>query len=409
MTALVDRIIASKSFGRSVTYANLLRYLVACSESGDPPKEVTIAADILGKHDFDSSQSSLVRVHVYKLRKKLAAYYAREGAAETVRLRIPKGSYAITYEGIPAPVPDPLPAITPPAPAAPPPAVPAPTPPANARTRRRTHLVLPATLLLGMLLTAWWYTGVRDPPPPPFWADLFSSPRPKEVLIGDLLMYEDTATATSITLRNAAVNSLEEFDRYRLTNQAAGTHLRLLSYGLVMRNSTVDVKYLTELFVAHGSDFEIAAMSRFNPRELAGHDLIVTGMLKTHGLFRTYFPGARLQLSGADRIILTQADGSRQTFTASGDPDRQHTDYGIIRKTRGPNGNVIVVAGGLWDTASAQMVKIITQPGLLAELTTALAAEFGTLPERFEVLYRVEGIDRMELRPELVWMGELSD
>ncbi|WP_420460979.1 hypothetical protein [Neolewinella sp.] len=399
MTAVVDRIIASKSFGRSVTYANLLRYLVACSESGDPPKEVTIAADILGKHDFDSSQSSLVRVHIYKLRKKLAAYYAREGAAETIRLRIPKGSYAITYEGVTAP-------------AAPPPETPPPAPmPDTARRRRSVYPVLLVTLVLGAVLTAWWYgrASHTPPAPPPFWVEIFESPRPKQLLIGDLLMYEDTLAAESITLRNGGVNSREEFDRYRSTEGDAGSRYRLLSYGLVMRNSTLDVKYLTELFTAYGSDFEIATMSRFNPRELAGHDLIVTGMLKTHGLFRTYFPRARLQLSGPDTLTLTQADGSRRTFTTSGDPDRRHTDYGLIRKTRGPNGTVIVVAGGLWDTASAQMVKTITQPTLLAELTAALETEFGTLPERFEVLYRVEGIDRMELRPELIWMGELDE
>ena len=407
MTALVDRIITSKSFGRSVTYANLLRYLVACSESGDPPKEVTIAAEILGKHDFDSSQSSLVRVHVYKLRKKLAAYYAREGAAETIRLRIPKGSYAITYEGLAAPASDQAPPTTPVAPAAPPPETPPPAPLPPPAPRQRIYPVLLLALVLGAVLTAGWYG--RTDRPPPLWADVFASPRPKQVLIGDLLMYEDTLAAQSITLRNGGVNSREEFDRYRDTQGKAGSRYRLLSYGLVMRNSTLDVKYLTELFTAYGSDFEIATMSRFNPRELAGHALIVTGMLKTHGLFRTHFPQARLQLSGPNTLLLTQTDGSRRIFTASGDPDRRHIDYGLIRKTRGPNGTVVVVAGGLWDTASAQMVKTITQPTLLAELTAALETEFGTLPERFEVLYRVEGIDRMELRPELIWMGELDE
>ncbi|MEM1358210.1 MAG: helix-turn-helix domain-containing protein [Bacteroidota bacterium] len=74
MDPLVDRIIQSKSFGRSETYANLLRYLVACSAAGNPPKEVTIAVEILGKTNFDSSESSTVRVYMYKLRKKLADY-----------------------------------------------------------------------------------------------------------------------------------------------------------------------------------------------------------------------------------------------------------------------------------------------------------------------------------------------
>jgi hypothetical protein len=150
-------------------------------------------------------------------------------------------------------------------------------------------------------------------------------------------------------------------------------------------------------------------MSRFNPREIGSHDLVVIGLLKTHGLFRTYFPRAAVQLYDANTLVLARAEGKSDTLKASGDPDHQHVDYGLIRKVRGPNGNTIVLAGGLWDTASSQMVKNLTQSELLATLTQTVRDSLGgELPTAFELLYRVEGIDRMELRMEVIYVGRLE-
>ena len=65
----VEKIIESKSFGRSDTYGNLLRYLVRCTLENDVPKETTIASEIFGKSSFDPSQCTLIRVYAYNLRK----------------------------------------------------------------------------------------------------------------------------------------------------------------------------------------------------------------------------------------------------------------------------------------------------------------------------------------------------
>ena len=91
----VNKIIESKSFGRSKTYGNLLKYLVNCTLKNEVPKEVTIATEIFGKRNFDPSQSTLVRVYVYNLRKKLHNYYQREGKEEELKVTIPKGSYKV--------------------------------------------------------------------------------------------------------------------------------------------------------------------------------------------------------------------------------------------------------------------------------------------------------------------------
>jgi hypothetical protein len=94
---IVERITTSKSFGRSATYANMLKYLVECTLTNNIPKETTIASDIFGKENFDPSQSTLIRVYVYNLRKKLTRYYENEGITDTVILKIPKGNYEVKF------------------------------------------------------------------------------------------------------------------------------------------------------------------------------------------------------------------------------------------------------------------------------------------------------------------------
>ncbi|MEM9258320.1 MAG: hypothetical protein AAGA62_01670 [Bacteroidota bacterium] len=395
MDPLVDRITQSKSFGRSETYANLLRYLVACSAAGNPPKEVTIAVEILGKTDFDSSESSTVRVYMYKLRKKLADYYAEEGKGEAIRLRIPKGSYAVVFEERASAAPSPPPA------------------PAAAPTASR--------------VTAWWWLGLLmvglcagyflgrllkedgpAPTPPAIWAETLSRPIPKLLVLGDLLMFTDTTPGNPLTIRHPGINTAEEFVAYQ-AKQPEGASLELLTYALLVRNSTTWVKQLTELFLPYGQDFEIRGMSRLNPRELASNDLVVAGMLKTLGLFRDYFPDSPIQLISNDSLALSIPGQPTQYFSSLGNADHQHTDFGIIRKVPGPNDNDIFILGGLWDTGSSQMVKNVTDPELLEELTNTLSLRFGHVPNYFELLYRVEGIDRMELDTELLFAREISD
>src|SRR5690606_275522 len=74
----------------------ILEYLAECAITGTNPKEVAIAMDVLGREtDFDVGKDSIVRVHVYHLRSKLNAYYARQGLSEKYRLDIPKGQYML--------------------------------------------------------------------------------------------------------------------------------------------------------------------------------------------------------------------------------------------------------------------------------------------------------------------------
>src|ERR1700761_4353517 len=108
----VQRIIQSKAFRTSELHRNLLQYLSEKSLSGtaDGLKEYTVGLDVFAKPEsYDPRQESMVRMHVARLRQKLAEYYQTDGAADSMVIGLPKGGFKIFFttraELSPAPEP----------------------------------------------------------------------------------------------------------------------------------------------------------------------------------------------------------------------------------------------------------------------------------------------------------------
>jgi len=100
----IDNIIKSHSLRGSESLCKLLQYLAnqAFYHPDAPLKEYQIATEVYGRPaDFDPQTDSTIRVQAGRLRLKLAEYYAGEGAADPILVKIPKGSYHLTFEARP--------------------------------------------------------------------------------------------------------------------------------------------------------------------------------------------------------------------------------------------------------------------------------------------------------------------
>src|SRR5580658_7470354 len=97
----IDSIIKSHSLRGSESLCKLLQYLAKQSlyHPEAPLKEYQIATEVYGRPtDFDPQTDSTIRVQAGRLRLKLADYYATEGAADPIVVKIPKGSYHLIFE-----------------------------------------------------------------------------------------------------------------------------------------------------------------------------------------------------------------------------------------------------------------------------------------------------------------------
>src|ERR1044071_1808933 len=104
----IQRIISSKAFKTSEVHRNLFNYLADKSLAGEAHnlKEYTVGLDVFGKPaSYDPRQESVVRMHVGRLRQKLAEYYRTDGADDPVIVDLPKGGFALTFEARPTPEP----------------------------------------------------------------------------------------------------------------------------------------------------------------------------------------------------------------------------------------------------------------------------------------------------------------
>ncbi len=106
----VDKILRSTTFHSSEVLRNLLSFLTACALEGrsESIKVKEIATAVFGRSEtFDSQSDSVVRVHMGRLRSRLAEYYVDEAADDDVVVSIPKGSYALSWHRRHHAVPEP--------------------------------------------------------------------------------------------------------------------------------------------------------------------------------------------------------------------------------------------------------------------------------------------------------------
>ena len=393
--SIPQKIIDSDSFGKSKTYANLLLYLIDCTKSGNVPKETTIASEIFGKDAFDPGESTLIRVYLFNLRKKIKDYYEKEGIQDTVRLEIPKGSYKVELvkrkllKGG-----------------------------GRKRKYQRLFLLLSGLLIFSVILNVWWWRqwdaiekSFRVIPQGSVWADMLDDELPVLVVLGDLFVYDEYIPDLDMnrTIRDPEINSMEEFEDFKNRHPDLTENTNELSYTFLIRNSSLWIRSLTRLFFADNKSFNIRVMSRFNPKELQDHNIVVIGMLKTFGLFNNYFNHSKFNLTSNASIEYYDENLKQlKTYSSIGDADAYHTDYGIAAKIPGPNNNVIFMFGGLWDTAASQSLKNFTDPILLEQLEQEMKNKLGKVPEYFEVLFEVAGIDRMELNTKVLHIHEVS-
>jgi hypothetical protein len=99
--AELEAVLHSEQFTRAPTLANLLSYLCEKLFAGEAYqiKEYSVGVEVFHRgSSFDQDSDSIVRVEANRLRKRLAAYYAGEGASHQLKIAIPLGQYVPEFK-----------------------------------------------------------------------------------------------------------------------------------------------------------------------------------------------------------------------------------------------------------------------------------------------------------------------
>lgn len=392
LSALLDRIEQSDALGASSTYARLLRFLVESTRSGSIPKEPAIAEHLLGKN-FAKTDTSKIRVYIYHLRKKLDQYYQNQGKEEAYLLSIPKGGYKVKFSK-------------------------------RQRHQRFTfrklksaNLLRPLLLVLSLSLIANAFlffnrdrTPANDFSNSTFWKQYFNSEKPIQVALGDLFIFSelDSISGESRNVRKPEINSQAQFEAYKALPTNKGKQLKEISYTHLINGSSEWINSLTKLFHPK-KEFSIRPSSSMGAQDLHDYNIIFVGMQKTAGIFNTFFDKSTF-LYDVDQPNQYRLPMGIDTsfFRPLGDPEEQHTDYGLIAKYPGPNDNTIFLFGGLWDTAASESLRNFVMSSKMARIEEYMEAELGYLPQYFEMLIEVNGVNRIGFETEILYLNELS-
>lgn len=177
---LVERILLTVPFQKSANLHALLSYLAEHSiqSKAEALTERLIGIAVFAKPaGYSPAEDSAVRVHVRQLRLRLYEYFAQEGRHETLRVEIPKGSYALEFhDTIPELGPRLSPALVPY------------REPARASRSRVKETLFWLALVAAVVCAAGWYRATRtaDRPPTPWPLDAVIQPdRQTRVVVSD--------------------------------------------------------------------------------------------------------------------------------------------------------------------------------------------------------------------------------
>jgi hypothetical protein len=97
--AVLDKILASPHFARTLTLGRILTYVCEkTADTGESIKEYEIATEVLRRErSFDPKLDPVVRVSMKGIRERLQKYFDDAGKGEILRLVIPKGQYRAEF------------------------------------------------------------------------------------------------------------------------------------------------------------------------------------------------------------------------------------------------------------------------------------------------------------------------
>jgi hypothetical protein len=360
----VQRIIQSKAFRTSEVHRNLLHYLAEKSLSGtaDSLKEYTVGLDVFAKPaSYDPRQESVVRMHVARLRQKLAEYYRTEGVDDPVIVDVPKGGFRVTFETREIVAP-PTPAIGAEA--------------AQEEPNHRKEIILGASLVLALMCAA---------------------------VLSVALWREKTARVAH------PVSDLGTPELQQLWGPILNTNRPLMI--CLAPSDGASGAFLLGEFLSHRKDNVLVTRSE---------QVAMPEVLMDNVIFLGPVSGNRqIEALSKGQTLVLEPNGIRNLNPQPGEPafipDQPAASQGseethaLITHVPGlyGNGDILYLSGNQISSTLAA-VRAITDPTLARALVAKLKRPDGTMPRFYQLVLRVQSMDSMPIEISYMFHRDLT-
>lgn len=379
----LHRICQSEEFHQSESYQELLRYLVSSSLEGNVPKEATIAVDLFGKHaDYNPSEDSTVRTHIYGLRKKLEKYYLTQGQNDDIRFVIPKGHYQVLFEKNKKPK--------------------------SKISPKGIALFFAFLSLISISYFAAYklhqFTESKNQPvnnsiqegPHPIFNSLVHSSNPLLFVIGDYYIYGGGPSESGglRKIRDGGINSDEDFynmlnDHPHLKNQYHTIFWRHTANGVVL-----GALRLLKWFSVR-TDFEFRCASQLSQDDLDSHDIVFLGPFKTLRKMDIFFQDSHFSYQHYPHKIFTinsQNDTTDYNAVKYSKEYYYRKDFAVISKRRTKNNHIVLVIASFSSASTELLMQELFSPGFLNRIRLELL-KGRSFPREFEMLFEINFVE----------------
>ena len=391
----IEKIFNSKEFSGSTTYKSYLRYLTDAAAAGKELKESTIAIDFFGKDaSFNPAEDTIVRSHTYKLRKKLEIYYLKEGKEDKCRLRIPKGHYEVkfvhlsdeklTFSNFYAQL-----------------------------LQHKIYLLAFALLSmvtvylgiqnfrLGNTLEKYQIVDERDP----IWQDYLQSDLPILIAVGDHFFFMEYGSDYDnlLAIRDGNINSIEELRDFNAKHP--DRKIQPADEPYFPYHSIWSLPPLLSLLYSVNEKPILRRSSTISPQMLNEYNIIFVGSIKTLYTLRHIIQTKshfRYEISPHKIEYLPPDTTAAQLFKTSLHSTGPNEDLVLALKLPGPANNAIFIIASYHSLGAPEIAAYLSNPATRSDLEEKFIEKFDRVPQYFELLFRVTGIDKTAYNTELL-------
>ncbi|WP_139958847.1 helix-turn-helix domain-containing protein [Flavicella sediminum] len=290
----LDKLCAHPLFVNSSVYTRLLTYLVEKAIQKEDIKEYTIGADLFGKNYLSDKNDGTVRTYMYKLRKKLAAYYADQTIENEIIFEIKKGQYNLEFITKEKFKKDKF----------------SPTIQILLKYIKSVNFLFLFAILLFFGIKAYLNQ------PPAMWGNFFKSSSNNLVVMSDhyVLMAKNQYGEEHATIYGK-INNGADFLKFK--KEHPDRSIKTTDFTLLSKMAPYSIYTLSEWFLGMNTHFKLQLESQLTLNEIKQHNIIFIGQHKTMNIsssfflkdskmFSIYKDGFKYEFEGQEKIYNTK-------------------------------------------------------------------------------------------------------
>ena len=386
------------SYFNSEIDCKFLKYLIDASVSHRSLKEIDIAMEFFGRtEDFDSTADSIVRSHMYSLRKKLQTFYLTEGKEDKMKLVLPKGQYKVQL-------------------------ISSQNQAQKKKIKKNQYIILGLIFLIPLSLFIYYFQKSyslqkqlsehqMDQHENPIWSEFIDSSLPTLLVIGDYYVLQQPLETNERErfIRDVEINSKEDFEKYLKNNPQENGKITETPLTYLGMEVPYVVSNMDHIFNGHKELLNIKLASDLAWQDMLQNNIIFVGSVKTLRQMNIFFNQLRFKVNLFPHKVFYTPFYRDTTETYSLESYYRygfHDDYTVVAKFPTEN-NVTLLIISFSSFGKVEALKKLSDPEYFKEILKKNQIK-GDLPPYFEMLLRVSGVERSGLNTEILHFHEID-